>query len=694
MQSNKKLKFTDKQFLKSKKNISVYKAKDRNENMILIKEFYIDKIDKKFLYTIINIKSENFVDIINSYEENDKIIILNELCNYNLEDYLKVKGNSLSIKEIKEIILQINKCLLLMLKINVFHGNLTLSNIFICINKSNKFLVKISLLDSINFYKNSELQFITERNPSLFQSPEILNDNIYSNKTDLWSLGIIIYYLIFKEFPFKGNSNFLLFNNIKSNINKMKETKNNELNKLLKKMLIIDPNKRISFNDYFNDVFFQQQNYIICECNINSKDINKLIQILNYSKENEKEIKENYQLYLDKKQIDFSFEFKKEGNYMIEIICKKEAMNNNKIFSDCSSLTSLDFSNYNTNKVINMSEMFFNCSSLTSLDLSNFNTSNVTNMNAMFYNCSSLKNLNVSSFNTSKVKEMIEMFSECSSLKSLDLSNFNTSNVINTSFMFCNCSSLTDLKINNFDTQNVINLSKMFSGCSSLTSLNLNKFDTKNTTNMWEMFSLCSSLTSLNLINFNTSNVTNMVRMFSECSSLTTLDLSNFNTLNVNDMNYMFFNCTSLKDLIISNKFKTDNVSNMHHMFYYCSSLKTLNLSNFNTQKVKEMSGMFSCCASLTSIDLSKFNTENVQDMSYMFFKCTSLTSLNLSNFTTSKVNDMSKMFSKCTSLTSLDLSKFNTSKVKEMSKMFFDCTKLKVKTNDKKILALLKEIK
>ena len=84
---------------------------------------------------------------------------------------------------------------------------------------------------------------------------------------------------LFKEFPFKGNSNFSLFNNIKSNINKMKETKNNELNKLLKKMLIIDPNKRISFNDYFNDVFFQQQNYIICECNINSKDINKLIQI-------------------------------------------------------------------------------------------------------------------------------------------------------------------------------------------------------------------------------------------------------------------------------------------------------------------------------------------------------------------------------------------------------------------------------
>ena len=79
----------------------------------------------------------------------------------------------------------------------------------------------------------------------------------------------------------------------------------------------------MSFNDYFNDLFFQQQNYIICECNINTKDINRFIQILNYSNENEKEIKDNYELYLDKKQIDIIFEFKKEGNYIIIITFKK-----------------------------------------------------------------------------------------------------------------------------------------------------------------------------------------------------------------------------------------------------------------------------------------------------------------------------------------------------------------------------------
>ena len=47
-----------------------------------------------------------------------------------------------------------------------------------------------------------------------------------------------------------------------------------------------------------------------------------------------------------------------------------------------------------------MSSMFFECSSLTKLDLSKFDTKNVTNISDMFYNCSFLqtvtfnKNLN------------------------------------------------------------------------------------------------------------------------------------------------------------------------------------------------------------------------------------------------------------------------------------------------------------
>ena len=100
-----------------------------------------------------------------------------------------------------------------------------------------------------------------------------------------------------------------------------------------------------------------------------------------------------------------------------------------------------------TSNVTNMYNMFSGCSSLTSLDLSNFDTSNVTNMSSMFENCTSLTSLDLSNFNTYKVTNMSLMFSGCSSLTSLDVSSFDTSSVTNMYYMFNGCSSLKDVYI-------------------------------------------------------------------------------------------------------------------------------------------------------------------------------------------------------------------------------------------------------
>ena len=67
------------------------------------------------------------------------------------------------------------------------------------------------------------------------------------------------------------------------------------------------------------------------------------------------------------------------------------------------------------------SEMFRDCSRLTSLNVSSFDTSNVTNMSYMFRGCSHLTSLNVSSFDTSKVTDMTRMFQLCSRLTSLNV---------------------------------------------------------------------------------------------------------------------------------------------------------------------------------------------------------------------------------------------------------------------------------
>ena len=86
--------------------------------------------------------------------------------------------------------------------------------------------------------------------------------------------------------------------------------------------------------------------------------------------------------------------------------------NNKSNIKSIKKLKGLDTSN-----VTSMMQMFISCSSLTSLDLSNFDTSNVTDMGYMFYECSSLTSLDLSNFDTSKVTDIGYMFYSCRSLK-------------------------------------------------------------------------------------------------------------------------------------------------------------------------------------------------------------------------------------------------------------------------------------
>ena len=150
----------------------------------------------------------------------------------------------------------------------------------------------------------------------------------------------------------------------------------------------------------------------------------------------------------------------------------------------------------NMNEILNLCDwdkikdctyMFTGCTSITSLDVSNFNTSNVTNMSCMFVSCTVLKSLDLSSFNTSNVVNMSSMFSSCDNLASLDISSFYTSKVTNISSMFNGCNDLTELDISNFDMSSVNNIYYMFGNCRNLVDLkfgtNLGKGYTKKSNN-------------------------------------------------------------------------------------------------------------------------------------------------------------------------------------------------------------------
>jgi surface protein len=188
-----------------------------------------------------------------------------------------------------------------------------------------------------------------------------------------------------------------------------------------------------------------------------------------------------------------------------------------------------------------MGQMFKGCSSLTTLDVSNWNTENVEGMHEMFFRCHSLTNLDVSNWKVDKVTNMATMFGECYALQALDVANWNTANVDNMSSMFSGCKTLTSLEVSNWDVSNVTDIHFMFGDCSSLTSLNLTSWDvTKASGGVSGIFRGCSALQTLDLSGWNTANFTGIHEMFMDCYNLSKLDISNW-TFNYDTGNYMLF---------------------------------------------------------------------------------------------------------------------------------------------------------
>ena len=255
-----------------KMSSSLYKGKNKEKgNYVVIKE--IDKIqfnkdykisEKEFLDLINKEKLISIIEIINS---RDYYYIVMELCLTNLEEYMKIRDKGLTIEELRDFLIELNKILKTK---EMIYRDLNLSNILISLNEINKISIKISDL-GLNKKINEELT-MTSTKISYSRSPEIIENYNIHTKSDLWNLGIIIYYLLFKEYPYKGINEIKLLNDIKSG-KQLKLSEDNDLNDLINKMICIDLNKRISWDDYFNHSFFKKDPQFEFNCKIHSKII-------------------------------------------------------------------------------------------------------------------------------------------------------------------------------------------------------------------------------------------------------------------------------------------------------------------------------------------------------------------------------------------------------------------------------------
>ena len=134
----------------------------------------------------------------------------------------------------------------------------------------------------------------------------------------------------------------------------------------------------------------------------------------------------------------------------------------------------LDFSSFNTARVISFYQMFFHCETVEKLDLSSFETPSLLMMDNMFAHCYNLAELDVSRFNTSRVTVFRSLFNRCRSLRELDLDNFDTGSGQLMTYMFYMMDSLEKLSIRNFTVnRSDANIGYMFRCSPSLREIHL-----------------------------------------------------------------------------------------------------------------------------------------------------------------------------------------------------------------------------
>ena len=239
------------------------------KNNVSIKNTFIKELE-----VMINIKNKYIIELKDYFCDNinEGYCIVMELCDGSLRDVLnKYKPNGLPLNIINKIFIQLNEALEAMINKNFIHRDLKPENILIKYTDKNKTNFDIKLTDfgiSTNEIKSSINTFTSYAGTPIYMAPELETFH-YNNKCDLWSIGIILYELYTNKYIFYSNNKKIENNNRyegKIGI----ETDNEMINKLIRKLIQVDINKRIGWNEYFNDDFFKikvklKLNYV---CNI------------------------------------------------------------------------------------------------------------------------------------------------------------------------------------------------------------------------------------------------------------------------------------------------------------------------------------------------------------------------------------------------------------------------------------------
>ncbi|KRX03976.1 Protein kinase-like domain [Pseudocohnilembus persalinus] len=190
----------------------------------------------------------NIVNVVDVYEDDNKIYIITELCTGG-ELFKRIcdEGNfseQTAANFIKQILQGVNFCH----QRGIVHRDLKPENVLFA-NKETQLLKLIDFGGSTDFSKVNILKGII--GTPYYVAPEVIQQqSFYTEKCDLWSVGVILYVLLVGYPPFMGNTDEEIMHNVQTSKLQFnqKEWKHisQEAKNFIKQLMEKDINKRLS----------------------------------------------------------------------------------------------------------------------------------------------------------------------------------------------------------------------------------------------------------------------------------------------------------------------------------------------------------------------------------------------------------------------------------------------------------------
>ena len=201
----------------------------------------------------------NVVKLFDVRKSTSNFYLICEYCSQgSLDSYILSKGGQLSVTESLHFIRDIISGFRCLYSKSLVHRDLKPANLLL--HKTRLKIADFGFSKLVDHEMEAQ-QILSQVGSPLYMSPQILRGESYSSKTDVWSLGVIWFQMVYGRTPWKGKSAFNLLKEIEGSELIFPKTPivTKEIKNIIGNMLKIEENERFSWERIFSIKLLEEE---------------------------------------------------------------------------------------------------------------------------------------------------------------------------------------------------------------------------------------------------------------------------------------------------------------------------------------------------------------------------------------------------------------------------------------------------